>query len=141
MFNLTDASFQEPPRRKVSHVGAPAIFALELSCQHINAAFGGYGCYLVGSCLERADWRDIDVRFILSDAEFEVLFPDVDISFNSALLEHDPRWLLLTTSITNWLRAQTGLPVDFQFQPQTFANVRHHGARHALGMRIGKRKE
>lgn len=126
-------------RRKATYVGAPAVFSLELACQHINAAFGGYyGCYLVGSALERADWRDIDVRYIMRDEEFAKLFPDANI--NPGTWENDPRWLLLTTSISAWLKAQTGLPVDFQIQPQTHANDRHKGPRSALGVRIGKRE-
>lgn len=126
-----------PRRRKVNYVGAPAVFALELACQHINEAFGDYGCYLVGSALERPDWRDIDVRFIMPDEAFAQLFPDTNVSPGTWL--HHPRWLLLTTSISAWLKAQTGLPVDFQIQPQSHANDRHKGPRHALGMRIGKR--
>ncbi len=123
---------------KVCYVGAPAIFALELACQHINAALGHYGCYLVGSCMERADWRDVDVRFIMGDEEFSKLFPSVDLSNGSAIWESDPRWLLFTTAICQWLRAQTGLPIDFQIQPQTFANKRHDKHRSAIGLRIAR---
>lgn len=122
--------------RKVSYVGAPAIFALELACKGINQAFGGYGCYLVGSALERADWRDVDVRMILSDAEFLALFPDVQLDAHN--WEFDPRWLLLTISISEHLRKVTGLPIDFQFQPQTHANERHKGPRNAVGLRFAK---
>lgn len=124
-----------PARQKASHVGAPAIFALELACKPINDAFGGFGCYLVGSALERADWRDIDVRFIMEDAEFDRLFPGTR---EHGIWEFDPRWLLLTVSIARHLQAVTGLPIDFQFQPQTHANERHKGPRHALGLRFAK---
>lgn len=84
--------------------------------------------------MNRADWRDIDVRYILADDEFAALFPDAGDNW-----EFDPRWLLLTVSISGWLEKQTGLPVDFQFQPQTHANARHKGPRNALGIRISKR--
>jgi hypothetical protein len=124
--------------KKICYVGAPAIFALEAACQFVNAALGDYGCYLVGSCLERADWRDVDVRFIMGDEKFAALFPNVDLSIGSAIWEFDPRWLLFNTSICQWLRAQTGLPVDFQIQPQTFANERHNKTRSAIGLRISK---
>lgn len=123
---------------KVSYVGAPAIFALELCCQHVTQALGDYGCYLVGSALERPDWRDVDVRFIMEDGEFENLFPNAHP--DSALWEHDPRWLLITLSISEWMRKCTGLPVDFQIQPQTFANKRHDKTRHAIGLRVAKRE-
>jgi hypothetical protein len=122
--------------RKPSYVGAPAIFKLELACQHINRAFGGFGCYLVGSSLERADWRDVDVRMILSDAEFMVLFPDVDLTAHN--WEFDPRWLLMTVSISEHLSKVTGLPIDFQFQPQTHANARHSKPRSPMGLRFAK---
>lgn len=125
----------EAPRRKACYVGAPAIFALEQACQQINDAFGrGFGCYLVGSAIERPDWRDIDVRYIMRDEDFAALFPNAGDNW-----EFDPRWLLLTVSISAWLKAVTaGLPVDFQFQPQTHANQRHDKARHAIGLRVAK---
>lgn len=122
------------PCRKATYIGAPACFALEQCCQQIVDAFSHYGIYQVGSSLERADWRDIDLRYILPDDEFAKLFPDAEDHW-----EQDPRWLLLTVAISGWLSKQTGLPVDFQFQPQTHANARHKGPRNAYGMRIRKR--
>src|SRR4029077_18922075 len=65
-----------PATKKASYIGAPACFALEQACQILRDAFGEYGIYLVGSALERADWRDVDVRYILSDEAFAALFPD-----------------------------------------------------------------
>jgi hypothetical protein len=121
--------------KKPTYVGAPAIFKLEEACQQIVDAFEdeGYGCYLVGSALERADWRDVDVRYILADDKFDALFPGA-----GEYWEHDPRWLLLTTAISDLLSKRTGLPVDFQFQPQTHANKRHAKPRNAIGLRISK---
>lgn len=127
---------EKPKRRKFNYIGAPAVFALELACQHIQAAFGHFGAYIVGSCLDRADWRDIDVRYILPDDEFERLFPDAGENW-----ELDSRWLLLTVAILRWLKDQTGLPVDFQFQPQTHANALHHGRRSAIGRRFAIRRK
>ncbi len=125
---------------KPSYVGAPAIFALEEECKKINEAFepsDGLGhCYLVGSALERQDWRDVDIRFIMSDAAFEALFPAACV--DNARWEADPRWCLLVIAISERLSKVTGLPIDFQFQPMTFANARHAKARHALGMRVAK---
>lgn len=122
-------------RKKATHVGAPACFELELACQHLKEAFGGFGCYLVGSALERADWRDIDVRMILSDAEFDALFPNCR---ERGIWEFNARWLIMTVSITEWLRKRTGLPVDFQFQAQSHANERHKGPRNAMGLVFAK---
>lgn len=127
------------PRRKGVYIGAPAVFALEQACQHLRKAFGEYGCYVVGSCLERPDWRDVDVRYILPDEEFKALFPDAVVHVDGGTWEFDARWLLLTVSISAWLKAQTGLPVDFQFQPQTHANFRHKGPRNAVGLVMARR--
>lgn len=129
--------------KKECYVGAPAIFKLEQACQHINAALRGSDrigcCYLVGSCMERSDWRDVDVRYIMTDESFASLFPEARME--SAQWEFDPRWLLFNVSITEWLRSQTGLPIDFQIQPQTFANERHDKPRSAIGLRIQPRSE
>jgi hypothetical protein len=126
----------QKPRQKGVYIGAPACFALELACQHIRAAFPGFGCYVVGSALQRPDWRDVDLRFIMRDEEFASLFPDADLRTGN--WEFDPRWLLMTVAISRWLSDQTGLPIDFQFQPQTHANARHSGPRNAVGIRIAK---
>lgn len=134
---MFDELLKPVPRKKATYVGAPACFALEEACQVINRAFDGFGCYLVGSALERPDWRDIDVRFIMRDEEFAALFPDAG-PLNEHRWEFDPRWILLTVSISERLSKQTGLPVDFQFQPQTHANERHKGPRNALGLRFAK---
>lgn len=137
MSESPDAPLTEPPkpRRKSNYIGAPACFALELACQPLVEAFGDYGLYQVGSSLERPDWRDVDLRYILPDGDFAKLFPDAGDNW-----EFDPRWLLMTTAISQWLSTQSGLPIDFQFQPQTHANARHKGARNAIGMRISKKE-
>lgn len=122
-------------REKVSWVGTPAIFKLELACKAINEAFGDFGCYLVGSALLRPDWRDIDVRYIMDDEVFYREFPAVDRK--ASTWEFDPKWILITTGIAEYLRNATGLPIDFQIQSQTHANKVHKGKpRHPLGMRF-----
>jgi hypothetical protein len=117
------------PKAKSNYIGAPACFALEQACQHLRAAFGEYGIYQVGSSLERADWRDVDLRYILDDDEFAKLFPDAGDRW-----EQDPRWLLLTVAISAWLSKESGLPIDFQFQPMSHANERHKKPRNPYGI-------
>lgn len=120
------------PLKKASYVGVPAIFALNLACRHLNAAFGdGHSCYLVGSSLDRPDWRDVDVVMMLSDNEFRRMFPKAHLQ---GQWEHDPRWLVMSVAISQWLAQQTGLPIDFKFQPSTWANERHQGFRNPLGI-------
>lgn len=133
-------ALEKPKQHKASYIGAPAVFLLEQACQHINDAFDGFGCYVVGSSMERPDWRDVDVRLIMSDEEFMQLFPNANVwpEGGGGTWEQDPRWLLLTTAISLWLKQQTGLPVDFQFQPQQHANKRHSKPRNAVGLRIAK---
>lgn len=127
---------EEKPRSKFCHIGAPACFALEMACKQLNAAFDGQ-CYVVGSVLQRPDWRDVDVRMMMDDAAFVTLFPNAG-GVEYGHWEFDHRWTLMTVAITAWLRTMTGLPVDFQFQPSSFANVRHKGKRQAVGMSLGK---
>lgn len=95
---------------------------LNLACLPLKRA-SAYGVFLVGSVLHRRDWRDVDVRCIVPDDQWEIFKPWVEI---------------LNASISEWLRQRTGLPVDFQFQQMTAANAEFSSAqghpRHALGM-------
>jgi hypothetical protein len=125
------------PRKKFCYVGAPAIFALETACRQVVEAFDSYGVYLVGSALERPDWRDVDLRMIMPDEDFEVLFPD---AHPNGSWEFDSRWLLLTVAISERLSKLTGLPIDFQFQPQSHADKHHRGPRQAIGIRMSKKE-
>lgn len=81
--------------------------------------------YLVGSAGERADYRDVDVRLILGDDDFDGLFA-----------KRSNLWGFLSFVITAWLRAETGLPIDFQIQRQAEANERFGDqSRNPLGTR------
>lgn len=136
------AAAKKPPRVKAAYIGAPAHFLLELACQHLHRAFccdeqGYAGIYLVGSALERPEWRDVDVRLMLDDESFRRMFPDAG-PINETRWEFDPRWIIMTASIAAWLSKQTGLPIDFQFQPQSHANEHHKGRRNALGLCFAK---
>jgi hypothetical protein len=126
---VTDAS---EPRQKAVYVGAPACFALEEAIRPVCEAFGVHCCYVVGSALSRADWRDVDVRLILDDDAFAREFPKAHPNH----YEHDARWLLFVVAISERLSRQTGLPIDFQIQPRTHANTRHKGRRNAIGLRM-----
>jgi hypothetical protein len=136
-FTRGEMSDSEPRRNKGVYIGAPACFALEEAIRPICEAFDVYGsghisgCYVVGSALERQDWRDVDVRLILDDAEFAKVFPKAGDHW-----EHDARWLALTVALSERLSRLTGLPIDFQFQPRTAANARHSGRRNAIGIRM-----
>lgn len=115
-----------------SYVGAPAIFKLELAVKQLSNAFNNSGVYLVGSALTRPDWRDVDLRMIMDDAEFFAEFPNTHNSWWNS----NPKWLLLTISISEYLSKLSGLPVDFQFQPRNYANEHYKDHRHAMGLNI-----
>lgn len=115
---------------RANYLPAPAFFKLDHACQYINSALGDFGCFLVGSSMERKDWRDVDVRFVMEDANFDRLFPDIgDMNPSKCAL-----WSLMCVTISDWLSNQTGLPIDFQIQRQNRANTLHTGPRSALGI-------
>jgi hypothetical protein len=98
---------------------------LEWWCQHVNRMFessDNYGPFLVGSCLERLDYRDVDLRLMLTD--------DGYASYASTFRTY------LNLSVSLWGSRATGLPIDFQLQDTTEANKRYHGRRNAMGLEL-----
>lgn len=83
----------------------------------------GHTPYLVGSALERPDYRDVDVRSILPDDEYDALFG-----------QREDLWHLFCLAVSSLLSTMTGLPVDYQVQRQTQANEQYNGRRDALGI-------
>lgn len=82
-----------------------------------------FGPYHVGSSFKGAGtWRDVDVRIILPDPDFDCL---------AAIIR--PRRLNLM--LTLWGRQVTGLPVDCQVQAQSWANEKYPHPRNPLGLR------
>jgi hypothetical protein len=124
-------------QRRASWIGAPEMFNLTAACQLIADAYG-LCVYLVGSALDRRDHRDVDVRCMLDDAEFDRLFPG-PMAATSAWL--DARNALLSAAISEWLRARTGLKIDFQFQRQSNANASFPGPRIPLGVTVLRPRE
>jgi hypothetical protein len=128
----------ETPKR-ANWIGAPEFFNLNFACQAIVAAFG-YSCYLVGSSMERKDFRDVDVRCMLDDGEYDRMFPPTFAGEQRIRNQNlDAAWCLLNSAISCWLSERTGLKIDFQFQRQSDANEEHKGKRNALGMFIDTR--
>lgn len=129
------------PPSKASFVGAPAIFFLENACKQISTAYAyldHHTIYHVGSSLNRPDWRDVDLRMILSDDDFRREFPDAR---DNGAWESDTKWALLTTLISKHLSRLSGLPVDFQFQPMSWANDRYKTPRSAIGLTLTARQQ
>lgn len=116
--------------KRSNFLPAPQAYVLSQMCVIINQAFGdSYGCYLVGSSLQKRDYRDVDVRFIMDDKQYDAMF-------STRLPAHmDPFWSLLCTSVSLFLQQHTGLPVDFQIQQASRANAEYpNEARHPLGV-------
>lgn len=99
-------------------VGMPAALHLDAFGREICDAFGWHPM-LVGSSATSKQWRDVDVRLILPDDEFDALFPDGGNEQGNA------RWGLMCAALSELARQRTGLPVDFQIQRMTDANRRY----------------
>ena len=112
-------------------IGMPAAIYLDEFGAHVAAAFepAGFGVYHVGSSLMGKKWRDVDVRLILSDDEYEQLgLGDPEQTHSNA------KWTALVLAFSALGRHMTGLPIDFQIQQQTRANKLYIGGRSALGV-------
>lgn len=134
MFCNDDSHWQfidAAPMHRANWVGAPEMYNLDLAVASLNEAFGAH-CYHVGSSLKRRDWRDVDVRCILPDEEYDRLFPLSTVGVHSQF--RDARLMVMNAAFSEWLRKASGLPVDFQFQRRTEANAEFPGERSALGM-------
>jgi hypothetical protein len=85
-----------------------------------------YGTYLVGSATQHKDFRDVDVRQIMSDKSFESLRKTVDIGYFNHV-------------VSLWGQQLTGLPIDYQVQ--AIGSEENNSAtgtvHHAIGMRDG----
>lgn len=108
--------------RRSDYIPGPARLMLARFGEEVFHAVGV--AFLVGSALDRADYRDVDVRVILEDDAFDRLAALTDIaqgrqsSFNLAFSALGER--------------MTGLPIDFQIQRMTEANRDFDGTRQAL---------
>lgn len=113
----------------MNNVGMPAAMLLDMWCRNVNEAFDGQ-CYLVGSATQKGDWRDVDVRLILTDEVWERWFPGL-LPITAQL---DITWVVLCTALSQSASVATGLPVDFQIQQMTYANEKYAKSRSPLGL-------
>jgi predicted nucleotidyltransferase len=109
-------------------VGMPQEILLQQFGELIHDAFGDWP-YLVGSALQGKQWRDVDVRLILSDEDYERLTGD-KVPINPPILNR--KWAALCLAFSTLGREMTGLPIDFQIQQRTEANRQYDGPRSAL---------
>lgn len=115
---MTEATDTDIGKYRPHFLGQTNFYNLNAACRTVLSAFAfGYGVFLVGSSLRTKEYRDVDIRVILPDEKFGDLFPDYQPK------KPDPYWNFLCTSISEWLQARTGLPVDFQVQSAMEANA------------------
>jgi hypothetical protein len=108
-------------------VGRQEGWLLRIFGAHVKQGFG-HVAYQVGSSLiEKRGFRDVDVRLILPDDEYESFFGDPLTPAHQApkVMMWDLAWTMLGRKLTK-------LPIDFQFQQQTLANENFPGVRSAL---------
>jgi hypothetical protein len=86
----------------------------------------GHVPYHVGSSLTSKQWRDVDVWLILPDDEFAERFG------RDQSAETNPKLAAITLAFATLGAQMTGLPIDFQIQPQSWANERYPNRRSAL---------
>ena len=99
-------------KHRVSYLTVSQTYDLNVACRPLLD--WGYGTFHVGSSLYRIDFRDVDLRCILPNEEYDSMFGS-DRGPTSKLA-------FLNTAISEWVQARTGLPIDFQFQRMTDAN-------------------
>lgn len=104
----------------------PAQLKLNQFGRVVSEAFGTTA-YHVGSSMLTDTWRDVDVRVILDDDEFERQIGELTRPMCMNL-----RWNALCLAFAALGREMTGLPIDFQIQQQTAANEEYSGGRSAL---------
>ena len=113
-------------------VGMPAHLYLEEFGAQVELAFGEMP-YHVGSSLKtKSEWRDVDVRLILSNREYKKLGLG-----NPDFPHENGKWVSLCMAYSALGKSMTGLPIDFQIQQQSRANKTYKSkdghARQALG--------
>ena len=109
-------------------IGQPQGMLLNEFGERCRAAFGVVA-YHVGSSLSAVGdktkaWRDVDVRVMLDDEEWERM------GLGSPDNPHpNAKWRALCIVFSEHGRHMTGLPIDFQLQQRTHANANYGRAK------------
>lgn len=96
--------------RRASYLQLVDFERVEEWCRSVRTIFDGEVPYMVGSVNRTPDFRDVDLRLILPDEDFDASWADP--------LKHR----LMNRAISTWGQRETGLPIDFQIQRRTDAN-------------------
>lgn len=98
-----------------------------------NQMYSRFGCpvYLVGSSLYNQFARDVDLRIVLPDEQFEARYGNIeewsDDTWRNEWREARQKWAKdmgkLSMEATITIRAN----IDFQVEPESLANIWHKG--------------
>lgn len=114
---------------RVTGLGPHQMFMLNVFGGLVEAAWGELP-YLVGSAARGVGWRDVDVRVMLSNEEYERRLGPI---WQGGMRHQSPRWRAEMAAWTKLGEALTGLPIDFQVERATEANELYpHDRRIAL---------
>lgn len=109
-------------------VGMPAFLYLQEFGSEIWRVFGT-APYHVGSSVMSKTWRDVDVRLMLPDEEFDSLFGKMAVGAEFT----NGKWCAMCKAFSLLGKHMTGLPIDFQIMRISEANEKHKGPRSYLG--------
>lgn len=126
-------------RKRICYLTPHELRRLDWAVQPVVRAFAddcafNARAYLVGSALTRDDYRDIDVRLVLTDKAFKKLTGVTgDVPYAAVLRD---RHHVLNVAFTALIDQAANLrrPVDFQFQSAS-ENAEFDGPRNPLGGR------
>lgn len=115
-------------KKRTIGVGMPAALLLNEFGSQVWNAFGEIPFH-VGSSLMGKQWRDVDVRVMLSDEDYTTMgLGDPNDPHRNG------KWVALCLAFSELGKKMTGLPIDFQIQQTTDANKKFNGVRSAIGM-------
>lgn len=106
----------------ITGTGMPGTIYLDLFGHWLREAYPEATAVHVGSSATAKQWRDVDIRLIMPDEQFNELFPGY-----TGHHQNDTKWALLSAAIAELGRKLTGFPIDFQFQSRGEATRRYGG--------------
>lgn len=125
----TETAPESTPRPRKSRLGPHDWMLLDQWGRQLYEAFNAMP-YLVGSAGRGEDqWRDVDVRILLPEGA--AWLGEVE-GLTDAIASL--RLRVVNLSISLWGRQVTGLPIDFQFQPDAEFHSYDGQYRAALGI-------
>lgn len=124
--------------RSASYLTPHQMRRLDAACIPVVRALGFGTVVLVGSVLTHADYRDVDVRAVIADEDFDQMFPGVKVHKDGGA-HYSHLWAWICMSASGEISRASGMNVDFQIQRRTEAS-HTEGGRIPLGCRWNERE-